>query len=644
MCGITGFWNLRNDKNEHELTSLVKSMSDEMELRGPDSDGIWVAPEQGVGLGHRRLSIIDLSPAGNQPMVSSCGRFVIVYNGEIYNADDLRKDLQPRNITFRGYSDTEAILESCVAFGVKKTTEKLIGMYAFALWDTEAKTLSLVRDRLGIKPLYWADFEGTLLFSSELKALVKHPVFKKIVDYNAVGSYLRHSYVPAPYSIYQNVYKLRPGEILTRTKNGETQIEAYWSLQEVAQRGQDKQWQGSDEDCLQQLDNLLGDSIKRRMIADVPLGAFLSGGIDSSLVTSLMQANSNQQVRTFSIGFDEQGFNEAHHAKIVAEHLGTDHTELYVTPEIAQSVIPKLPRIFDEPFADSSQIPTYLVSEMTRKHVTVALSGDGGDELFCGYNRYLVSALLGEKIFSCPKMLRYIAATGINALSPNMWDMASHLIPVNRRPQMFGDRLHKLAKVLRGRKDDLFVRMLSQWDEMEKLIRKGTEIQTLLFDESLSERLPNFYDRMQFIDTIMYLPDDILTKVDRASMAVSLEARVPLLDHRVVEFAWSLPHEMKVRNGAGKWALKELLYRYLPQNIVDRPKMGFGVPVGEWIKGPLRDWAEHLLCEEMLEKYQLIQTEEVRKRWKEHLSEKRNWEAGLWNVLMLQSWADEWIK
>lgn len=645
MCGIVGFWNVNNAQSPESLETLVGVMSDQILTRGPDAGGAWVDANSGLALGHRRLSIIDLTEAGSQPMTSSCGRYVIVYNGEIYNSQELRADLGPYGRSYRGHSDTETILESCAALGVRKTVEKLIGMFAFALWDKQDKTLSLVRDRVGIKPLYWADYQGTLLFGSELKALVQHPAFVKEVNRDAVASFLRHSYVPAPYSIYKNVYKLLPGEILTRTADGAIAKEKYWSMEEVYARGKSEAFGGSDAQAVDALDDLLRDSVKRRMVADVPLGAFLSGGIDSSLVAGLMQAQSSQKIKTYSIGFSESDFNEAPHAKRVADHLGTDHTDLYVTPQMAQEVIPQLATIFDEPFADSSQIPTYLVSKMTRDHVTVALSGDGGDELFCGYSRYAMAAQMGAKFEQMPAFLRKLAGGAIQAVSPQSWDQIAKLIPEAKRPNYVGSKLHKLAAVLAGDKDDLFRRLLSQWDgrDLAELTVSGQEIATVLLDKGLRARVPDFYDRMQFIDMLMYLPDDILTKVDRASMAVSLEARVPLLDHRVVEFAWSLPHRMKRRDGEAKWILKQTLERYVPRTITERPKMGFGVPVGEWIKGPLRPWADDLLSEENLLKHNLVQVEVVRQRWQEHLSGAHNWQAGLWNILMLQSWAQEWL-
>ncbi|WP_028880843.1 asparagine synthase (glutamine-hydrolyzing) [Terasakiella pusilla] len=645
MCGIVGLWDAKQGVSEQDLKSFVDQMSDQIVARGPDAGGAWVDGEQGVALGHRRLSIIDLTEAGSQPMTSSCGRYVIVYNGEIYNSKELREDISFHKRSYRGYSDTETIVESCATIGVRKTVEKLIGMFAFALWDKQEKSLCLVRDRLGIKPLYWADYNGTLLFASELKSIVKHPSFVKEVNYDAVASYLRHSYVPAPYSIYQNVYKMLPGEVLTRRVDGVITKEKFWSMQDVYRQGKDSPFQGSAKEAVDALDSLLRDSVKRRMVADVPLGAFLSGGIDSSLVAGAMQAQSSQKIKTFSIGFSESDFNEAPHARAVAEHLGTDHTELYVMPEMAQEVIPQLPVMFDEPFADSSQIPTYLVSAMTRKHVTVALSGDGGDELFCGYSRYLMAGHMGEKISALPPFLRKVGAGVIKSVPPQAWNQMAKVVPEGRRPKHIGSKLYKLAAVLDGRKDDLFRSFLSHWDadELADLIVKGREIETLLQDETLNQQVPNFYERMQYIDTLMYLPDDILTKVDRASMAVSLEARVPLLDHRVVEFAWSLPHEMKVHQGKAKWILKQTLQRYVPAEITERPKMGFGVPVGEWIKGPLREWAEALLSEQKLLQHNLVQVEAVRQRWHEHQLGTHNWQAGLWNVLMLQSWADEWL-
>ncbi|TFH46440.1 MAG: asparagine synthase (glutamine-hydrolyzing), partial [Lysobacterales bacterium] len=592
----------------------------------------------GVALGHTRLAIIDLSPAGAQPMISSCGRFVLSYNGEVYNAPELRAELQAAGRPFRGHSDTEVMVEGFAVWGVRPTIERLIGMFAFAVWDCSTHTLTLARDRLGIKPLYWGRINGSLVFASELKAFKALPGWQGQIDRDALSAFLRCGYVPTPMSIYRGINKLAPGTLLECSEAGEVKHTAYWSLSEIVERGQASLLDVSDAAAQEMLESLLADSVCRRMVADVPHGMFLSGGIDSSTVAALMQAHSSQPIRTFSIGFREPAYDEAGHAKQVASHLGTDHTELYVTPAEAQAVIPKLPRIYDEPFADSSQIPTYLVSEMTRRHVTVALSGDGGDEVFAGYNRYGQGLALARMIRTLPKPMRQAMAGAMTAVTPGMWDYVSRIVPRHMRPRLVGDKIHKLAGVLPEDSVGFYRRLITQWSEASNLVEGAAEVDESLYASKLRERFSDDVSWMQYLDTLTYLPDDILTKVDRASMAVALEVRVPLLDHRVVELSWRLPQRFKLRGGVGKWLLRQIAYKYVPKGLLERPKMGFGVPIDHWLKGPLKDWAEDLLSPSALGEAGLLKPAPIAAKWAEHQAGTRNWQHFLWNVLMFEAW------
>ena len=643
MCGIAGFVAGRLQGAARQIDTIAGAMSGTLRHRGPDDDGVWSDAAAGVALIHRRLSIVDLSPAGHQPMVSADGRYIIIYNGEVYSHEEMRPALTARGAAFRGHSDTEVILESIAAFGVKTTLQQLIGMFAIALWDRRERTLTLIRDRLGIKPLYWAKFGDLFLFGSELKALRAHPDWTPRIDRNAAASFMRHNYIPAPHTVYEGVHKLEPGMILTLPWGGEPRIEGYWNAREVAQAGLANPNRGSDRELTDQLETLLKDAVRRRMIADVPLGAFLSGGIDSSTVVAMMKAADAGPVKTFTIGFDVAGFDEAPHAAAVARHLGTEHTELTVTAQQALDVIPQLPEWFDEPFADSSQIPTYLVSKMTRNHVTVALSGDGGDELFAGYNRYQLTQRFWQGMSLLPRALRQGMAAALTSLSPDRWSRLLAFLPA-RFPAQIGDKLHKAAAVLALPDGDaVYRRLITHW-EPDQVMPRTTEPKGIIWDPSLAAEMPSLLDRMQLYDLITYLPDDILTKVDRASMAVALEARVPLLDHRVVEFSWALPRSAKIRRGQSKWLLRQVLYRYVPPELVERPKMGFGIPLGEWLRGPLRDWAETLLSERRLREGGLFDTAHVRRHWAEHLSGHRNWQHLLWGVLMFEAWRERWIR
>jgi asparagine synthase (glutamine-hydrolysing) len=522
---------------------------------------------------------------------------------------------------------------------------RLIGMFAIALWDRRERVLYLIRDRLGIKPLYWAEHEGRVIFGSELKALRAADGWTPELDRDALVSYLRLGYVPAPQTIYRGVRKLQPGIILTVPAAGVPELAPFWSLADVARAGQAERLSLSEDEAAERLDALLRDAIGRRMVADVPLGAFLSGGIDSSTVVALMQAQSTRPVRSFSIGFRERGYDEAQHAAAVARHLGTDHTELYVSPEHAQGVIPDLATLYDEPFADSSQIPTFLVAQMTRRHVTVALSGDGGDELFAGYTRYFRSQTLWRALEHVPQAARGLAASGVRALSPSMWNALGAVVPRSVRPAQFGDKMHKLAGVLAGEPEAsaFYRQVISLWVDPASVVIGGVEPEGAYQDTRIKGLVPDFVERMQYLDTITYLPDDILTKVDRASMAVSLEARVPLLDHRVVAFAWSLPTAMKGADGGGKRLLRRVLDRYVPRELVERPKMGFAVPINDWLRGSLRDWAEPLLDARRLESDGIFRPEPIRQRWQEHLSGAHDWQYPIWAVLMFQAWKERWL-
>jgi asparagine synthase (glutamine-hydrolysing) len=638
MCGIAGFAEFQ-EVSQPALEQRARAMADSLVHRGPDDGGVWADAAGGYATGHRRLAIIDLSEAGAQPMASACGRFVISYNGEVYNAPEVRAELEPRGYRFRGHSDTEVILEACAEWGVEKAIPRFIGMFALALWDRRDKRLWLVRDRLGIKPLYWAKFGNLVLFASELKALRAHDGWPVEIDRSAVSAYLRFGYIPAPLSIYQGVSKLEPGTILTVSRGAPPKILPFWSPGDAIAAARRVPFPGDDREAVDCLHDLLGDSIRRRMIADVPFGAFLSGGIDSSLVVALMQECSSQPVKTFSIGFHEDGYDEARHAAAVARHLGTDHTEFYVTSDEARDVIPRLPAIYDEPFADSSQIPTFLVSEITRRHVTVALSGDGGDELFCGYTRYFHAAGIEPRIAAIPAPLRRLAGAVIGPVPGRAWEMAARMVPGRWRPRGVAGKAVRFREMLMRDDDQLYLQMLSHWHDPEAL--SGVpEPHTVITDRQIKAHVPDYQPRLQYIDTLTYLPDDILTKVDRASMAVSLEVRVPMIDHRVFEFSWSLPRHMQVRDGQGKWILRELLGRYVPRELFERPKMGFGIPIGDWMRGPLRPWAEDLLSEDALCRNGLNPAL-IRERWSRHCDGRENWQYPLWTILTLQAWLEE---
>jgi asparagine synthase (glutamine-hydrolysing) len=648
MCGITGFWNLSRHLGSEELQAIAQNMSNTLLHRGPDDGGSWVDAGAGIALGHRRLAIVDLSPEGHQPMVSADGRYVVAFNGEIYNFLELRHQLKAFGHHFRGHSDTEVMLASFSQWGLGGAIERFNGMFAFVLWDRQERVLHLGRDRLGEKPLYYGWMGNTFLFGSELKALKVHPDFRGEIDRDTLALFVRYNYIPAPYSIYQGIYKLPPGTILTwNGKNARPEPVPYWSVKEVAELGVAEPLTGSEVEAIAQLEALLKDAVGLRMIADVPLGAFLSGGIDSSTVVALMQAQSSQPVKTFTIGFYEDSYNEAQHAKAVAKHLGTDHTELYITPEEALSVIPKLPILYDEPFADASQVPTFLISQLTRKHVTVSLSGDGGDELFAGYNRHCWSRSLWQKVGWMPRPLRQAAARGLTSLSSQTWDGVlrnfNGLLPAKLKLPASGYRLHKLAEVLAvSTPEAMYAGLVSHWKEPQALVIGSLEPMTVFSDRQRWARLPDFTQRMMYLDTVISLPDDMLVKVDRASMGVNLEARVPFLDHRVVELAWRVPLSLKIRGVQGKWLLRQVLYKYVPKELIERPKGGFGIPIDSWLRSPLRDWAEALLDERRLQQEGFLNPQPIRQKWEEHLSGERDWQDYLWGVLMFQGWLAEY--
>jgi asparagine synthase (glutamine-hydrolysing) len=633
MCGLTGF--LTTPAPAEELDATIRAMSAAIVHRGPDDDGHFVDAATGLALGFRRLAIVDLSAAGHQPMASASGRFVIAFNGEVYNYEAIRAELPPQ--AYRGHSDTEVMLAAFETWGVEAAVKRFIGMFAFALWDRRERRLHLVRDRMGVKPMYYGFAGKTFVFGSELKALRQHPDFDAGIDRDAVAAYLRNLYVPAPLSIYAGIFKQPPGTIVTLTPGSRSvQTTTYWSAKEAAERGVAQPFGGSEDDACAALDTLLRDAVALRMVADVPLGVFLSGGIDSSLVTALMQVQASQPVKTFTIGFHEGAYDEAQYASAIARHLGTAHTELYVTPQDALDVIPKLPQLYDEPFADSSQIPTYLVSVMARRHVTVSLSGEGGDEVFGGYRRYFEGQRLLRAFRPVPPPLRRALGRGLTRIAPSSWDRlfraARPLLPRRFREPQAGAQLHKLGRVLSARElSELYFEVMSHWTNVVP------GVSTPPPDRASWPHLDPVH-LMMYLDQITYLPDDILAKVDRASMAASLEAREPLLDHRVIEFAWSLPLSMKVRGGTGKVILRKILDRYVPQSLIDRPKMGFKVPIDAWLSGPLRDWAEELLSERRLREHGLLEPAPIRQAWHDQLAGRGRWQDHLWAVLMLQAW------
>jgi asparagine synthase (glutamine-hydrolysing) len=634
--------------NAEGLKATVEAMASSLTHRGPDASGSWVEESAGIAFGHRRLSVIDLSAEGAQPMASTDGRYVISYNGEIYNHARLRTELEKSiRAHFRGHSDTEVMLEAIRQWGLLKAVRQFNGIFAFSLWDAKERKLFLVRDHLGVKPLYYGMSGSRFLFASELKALRAAAGFANRVDRNALALFMRYAYIESPHTIYQGIRKLPAGCILVvDPANPEVAIPThYWSVRETAETGAMGKRAIRPEDALERLETLLRDSVWLQMVSDVPLGAFLSGGTDSSLVVSLMQKAGASRVKTFTIGFAEAGFDESAEARKVAEHLGTDHTGAVITPADAMAVIPGLPDIYDEPFADPSQIPTFLVSKFAREKVTVALSGDGGDELFGGYQKYRWAEKLWKLARPFPGFLRRIAAAGITAVPPGAWDAAIRafgpLVPRDIRYGSPGYRVHKTARVLAGRTpQEMYRNLMSHWTDTLRLVPGSVESPVLYDLVTGWPKGLTTTEWMMFADASSYLPDDGFVKVDRASMACGLEVRVPILDHRIAEFAWTLPPSLRIRNGEGKWMLKTLLHRHVPRGLVDRPKMGFAVPVGEWVRGPLRDWAESLLAEDRLRREGYLDPAVVRAEWERHLkSGDRQFQV--WNVLMFQAWLEK---
>lgn len=654
MCGLAGFLDTRARLDPAAWPALLNRMGNAIRHRGPDGTDIWVDTRHGLGLVHRRLAIIDLSPAGHQPMTSASGRWVIGFNGEIYNHMAMRRQLEESGVVspdaWRGHSDTETLIEAVEAWGPEKALQATVGMFALAAWDTVTGRLTLARDRLGEKPLYYGLHDGVLIFGSELKALRAHPMFSGRLDRGALSLYLRHSCVPAPYSIYEGVYKLPPG---CRLQIDAEQLQsarlpepiAYWSMHDVVARGQSSRFDGDDAAAVDALEHRLREAVALQMVADVPLGAFLSGGVDSSTIVALMQTQSERPVRTFTIGFHEPGYNEAEHALAVARHLGTEHTELYVTAQQAQNVIPSLPDIYDEPFADVSQIPTFLVARLARQQVTVSLSGDAGDELFGGYNRYLMARSGWKRLQNLPPTTRRMIAWMIGSMPASAWNAlfaaARPMLPVRTRIPQPADKIQKLLDLLAATSpQDLYRRLVSHTQRPETLVIGGVEPPTLLSEPACWRDAPDLEHWMMAADTQTYLPDDVLTKVDRAAMAVSLETRVPMLDHRVVELAWQMPLHLKIRRGQSKWVLRQLLYRHVPPTLIERPKMGFTVPIEAWLRGPLRSWAAALIEPNRLRREGILDPAPIDRMWRQHQSGAKNWQHQLWDILMFQAWME----
>jgi len=645
MCGIAGYL---TDRPTSGLAGVASAMAGRLVYRGPDSSGVWADDEAGIALAHRRLSILELSPAGHQPMLSATGRYVLTFNGEIYNHLELRRALEEEGLSrpWRGRSDTETLLAACEAWTPEAALKRTVGMFALALWDQSSRELLLARDRLGEKPLYYGWQEGSLLFASELKALSAHPNFERRVDRDALALFLRHNYVPAPFSIFANIHKLPAGCLIWLSANRrDARPRPYWSALDACNAGLEAPFKGTLDEAQDELTRKLQASIAGQMVADVPVGAFLSGGIDSTLVVALMQSLSSRPVRTFTVGFDDENFNEAKYAARAAGALGTAHTELYVSPQQALDVIPELAHIYDEPFADSSQVPTVLISKLARQQVTVSLSGDGGDELFGGYTRYGLGLQAWRKLASMPSPMRRALVWATENIPMACWnrtyDIASWLVPRHLRQSNPGDKIRKLGDALKvATPEAVYLGLISHWTSPEAVVIDCEEPPTIQRAGATGLRGSSFIERMMYVDLVTYLPDDVLCKVDRAAMAVSLETRVPFLDDRVVEFAWSLPLEYRITRESGKRLLRNILGRHVPREIFERPKMGFGIPIQSWLRGPLRPWAEELLSETRLRRDGYFRPEPVRERWDEHVGGNRDWGYHLWDVLMFQAWLD----
>lgn len=640
MCGIAGFIGLGSS---FDFSKVAQNMGKALEHRGPDSNGQWIDEQYSVALIHQRLSIIDLSMQGHQPMHSVCQRYVMVFNGEIYNHQALRLRLQEmESISWRGHSDTETLLCAFRLWGIEKTLAAIIGMFAIALWDRQEKKLYLMRDRMGEKPLYYGFVNGHFVFSSELKAFKSYPTFKPEIHLDALYQYLALDYIPAPLTIYQNIFKLKPGCYFEIGLQSEIKIRPYWQLAEVLERA--KQYPLLDEKmAIEQVKASLMESVKIQGMSDVPLGAFLSGGIDSSCIVALMQAQSQQPIQTFTIGFAEKPYDESPFARRVAKHLGTEHHDCILRLQDCKNMIPNLAKIYDEPFADSSQIPTFFVSQMARKKLKVALSGDAGDEIFGGYSRYQLVPQAWKYLKYFPKTMRKIIGQGMMRPSMDFYDQMTRILPKPYQLSHLGQKIYKLGQRLAKLEqvDDLYFSMLTQSIDPISLLSKEHQFRAGFFQKRNDHHFDNIVDYMMYTDSIYYLPDDILTKVDRASMAVSLETRVPFLDPRVIELAWRLPQEMKIRQGQGKWILRQILQEYLPLELIERPKMGFGIPLSSWLRGDLKSWVESLIDPQKLSEQGLLNTVKVQKMWQEHVSLERDWSSSLWNICMFQAWYEE---
>lgn len=636
MCGIAG---LLGAPAGTPLDACAKRMADALAHRGPDDEGFWSDPAHGLVLAHRRLAIVDLSPQGHQPMLSADGRFVLAFNGEIYNFELLRDELVAagKAPAWRGHSDTEVLLAGIEAWGLRDTLQRAVGMFAVALWDRAEHRLSLARDRMGEKPLYYGQTVRGWAFASELKAIRALQAEPLAIDTSALAEYMQFGYVAAPRTIHVGLFKVPPGHILELAVPGPQGAPSpFWSMDGEGSDGLRAQLSTvGDAEAIDLLQQRLSEAVKLQMVADVPLGAFLSGGVDSSTVVALMQAQSSRRVRTYTIGFHDKAFDEAPFARAVAQHLGTDHTELYVQASDAEAVIPQLPTIYDEPFADASQIPTTLVSRLTRQHVTVSLSGDGGDELFAGYPRYTITERMWQRISGLPMPLRAMAAQLLRAATPQTWDRMLAWLPPSRRLTINGRRIHRLAQLLSSNSlGEMYVRLMSQWQAEDALVLGASTTRSTGFWPPGGTAIA----QMQRRDLHQYLPDDLLVKVDRAAMSASLESRAPMLDHRVVELALALPQRLLIREGQGKWLLRRVLDRHVPRSLIDRPKAGFSVPLAAWLRGPLKTWASDLLVEDHLKRQGLLDAARVAAMWQEHLSGRYDRSPYLWNVLMFQAW------
>jgi len=636
MCGLAGCFETGAMRvSPHVLNKMGAAI----ESRGPDDFGLWQDNIPGISLVHRRLSILDLSKAGHQPMNSHSGRYVVAFNGEIYNHISLRKKLN--GVNWRGHSDTETLLACIEAWGVLKTVKELEGMFAFSIWDRKYNKLTLGRDRMGEKPLYYGWQNDTLLFGSDLNSLKEHPAFQATINQNALDLFIKYSYIPTPYSIYSNIFKLEQGCILVFSAGNKDGVKTkYWSINDTLLNGMNNRFSGTPKEAVDELEVLLKRSIKNQMIADVPIGAFLSGGIDSSTIVALMQNHSNKAIKTFTIGFNEDHYNEAKHAKSIARYLGTDHTELYVTQKDALSVIPLLPKLYSEPFADSSQIPTYLVSKLAKEKVSITLSGDAGDELFCGYNRYQITDRYWERFSNIPSWYRGIISKIIQSISIEKLDYFGRMIPGVNDFSQIGEKLHKAATVLTSDSiDELYERLTMKTYKNRSVVKVQDEMAQGILTPTPPKGLGNV-EKMMAMDLLTYLPDDILVKLDRASMGVSLESRVPLLNHKIIEFSSTLPQSIKLRNGITKWPLKQILYKYVPSELVERPKTGFGIPIGDWLRNDLRGWAEDYLSQESLSNSGHFHVSDIREMWREHLLGNNQYQQQLWNIIMFQSWKE----